>query len=190
MRLKPFPAELLGRKTILCVAPFGPWAHPCALCPLRLQRERHRPLGPGPAGLPPHAEDQTHADLLQTPSAADNEILLCHQPQPGRKGLKAAGPENGPDEESSAGKQRDLLLIQSDRPISVCIPLLLHVSSHFTPVLRTSHLFELGSLVHWLLDVYPGVPIWKKKTKLLKCKRQQNVPLSVNTGVWERSRSF
>lgn len=169
--------ELLGHKIILWVVSFGPWAHRCALalCPLRLQRERHRPLGPGPAGLPPHAEDQTHADLLQTPSAADNEILLCHQPQPRRKGLKAAGPENGPDEESSAGKQRDLLLIQSDRPISVCIPLLLHVSSHFTPVLCRSRLFDLVCLVHWLLDVYPGVLIWKIE-HFFKCKSQKQSP--------------
>lgn len=64
--------------------------------PLRLQRERHRPLGPGPAVLSTDAEDQAHADLLQAPSAADNEILLCHQPQPGCQGLKAAGPEDGP----------------------------------------------------------------------------------------------
>lgn len=49
----------------------------------RLQRERRRPLGPGPAGLRADAEDQAHADLLQAPPAADNEILLCHQPQPG-----------------------------------------------------------------------------------------------------------
>lgn len=48
--------------------------------------------------------------------------------------------------------------ILSDRPISVCIPLLLHVSLISHQRYHASHLFDFFvCLVHLLLDVYPGV---------------------------------
>lgn len=52
----------------------------------------------------PKLPDQADADLVQAPPAADDEVVLCHQPEPGRQGPQAAGPEDGPLEAGAAGE--------------------------------------------------------------------------------------
>ncbi|XP_046736710.1 uncharacterized protein LOC124405664 isoform X2 [Diprion similis] len=57
--------------------------------------DRLRRLGWIPGFRPPESADETHADKLQTPSAQNDEELLCHQPEPGRKGPQTTGSEDG-----------------------------------------------------------------------------------------------
>lgn len=67
-----------------------------------LQRERRRVHGPGLA-VQLQPEDQAHENVLQAPPASHHEVLLCHQPQPGRKGPQAAGAEDWPHQAGPTG---------------------------------------------------------------------------------------
>jgi len=58
--------------------------------------------------------DEAHANVVQTPSAAYNEIVLQHQPKPRRQGLETAGSKDWTVQTSVTGKtaRRIMLILQ------------------------------------------------------------------------------
>lgn len=62
----------------------------------------------GRAGLP--AADQENEDVVQAPPAENHEVLLQHQPEPGRQGLEATRPEDWSVEKSFTGERLALHL--------------------------------------------------------------------------------
>jgi hypothetical protein len=48
--------------------------------------------------------DETHANVIQTPPAAYNEVVLQHQPKPRRQGLETAGSKDWTVQTSVTGK--------------------------------------------------------------------------------------
>lgn len=99
-------------------SPFTLFCRPSAQRAVRQQPRsvlvRRQPVARFRRDAHPELPDQADADLVQAPPAADDEVVLCHQPEPGRQGPQAAGPEDGPLEAGAAGEVANNSVCQFD----------------------------------------------------------------------------